>query len=342
MAQKRILYASPFIPAEWIASFGLEPFRLFPASPAHPFSTGHSEGLCLFAQAFLHAAEAAAAEAAAVVFATTCDQMRRASEAFAGGAQAGQPAAPVFLFNVPATWQSASAHALYREELLRLGRFLVRLGGASPGPERLAEVMLGYDNARQALRSQRQDSSAREAAEALVSLYQTGPGNSALTAQHPPLSTQYSALSTPPRLALLGGPVLREQFGLYDEIERGGARVVLDATETGERTLPAPFDRARLQNDPLEELARAYFHHIPDAFRRPNERLYEWLATELSARGVQGILLLRCVWCDLWHAEVPRLKERIALPVLELEPERIAAEAPRTQVRLQALLEMFT
>jgi benzoyl-CoA reductase/2-hydroxyglutaryl-CoA dehydratase subunit BcrC/BadD/HgdB len=136
--------------------------------------------------------------------------------------------------------------------------------------------------------------------------------------------------------------VLREQFGLYDEIERGGARIVLDATETGERTLPAPFDRERLRNDPLEELARAYFQHIPDVFRRPNERLYEWLATELSARRVQGILLLRCVWCDLWHAEAARLKERLNLPVLELEPSGMAAETPRTQVRVQALLELFT
>ena len=34
MRNKRILYASPFVPAEWIAAHGLEPFRLFPASPA--------------------------------------------------------------------------------------------------------------------------------------------------------------------------------------------------------------------------------------------------------------------------------------------------------------------
>jgi len=330
--RKFLLYTSPFVPAEWIAAHGLAPYRLFPASHSHAALSGSSEGLCPFAQAFT--AEAATHEAVAAVFATTCDQMRRAAEP---AERAGSH--PVFLFNVPATWQSPAAQTLYRDELLRLGRFLVRLGGARPDPAFLAEVMLSYDSARTSLQSQRQTLSARAAAEALVSFNQDGFGVRRLGAAFP-LAPDPSPLA--PRLALLGGPLLREQFGIYDEIERRGARVVLDATETGERTLPAPFDRARLRDDPLAELARAYFLHIPDACRRPNNLLYEWLAKELAARRVQGVLLLRCVWCDLWHAEAQRLKECLAVPVLELDPSGTAGAGLRTQERLQALLEMFT
>ena len=59
-------------------------------------------------------------------------------------------------------------------------------------------------------------------------------------------------------------------YAFFDLVERAGGRVVLDATEGGERTLPRPFDPARLAADPFEELADAYFDAIPDAFRRPN------------------------------------------------------------------------
>jgi len=325
MAGRRVLYSSPYVPAEFIAAHGLQPYRVFPARHARAFGSGANEGLCPYAKAFVE--EAASDADAAVIFATTCDQMRRASE------PAQAPGRPPFVFNVPATWQSATAQATYRAELERLGRFLVRLGGAAPVPGQLAATMLQYDGARASLRAARSDARALEAAEALVALYQ---------GTEPRASASGGAAASGPRLALLGGPLFRDQFSLYDDLEAAGARIVLDATETGERTLPAAFDPAAVRADPLGELARAYFGHIPDVFRRPNDGLYAWLARELAARRVQGVLLLRCVWCDLWHAEAPRLKERLGLPVVELDPSSAVPAAPRTQARVQAMLEIFT
>ncbi|MCY3023738.1 MAG: 2-hydroxyacyl-CoA dehydratase family protein [Planctomycetota bacterium] len=294
MPRDRILYSSPFIPAEWIAAHGFQPYRLFPASHAGAFPSGTNEGLCPYAKAFVEEAAVTqssgpSAMGAAVIFATTCDQMRRASE------------------------------------------------GTPPAPEQLAAVMRAYDDARAALRDARPAMRARAAAEALVALHQEGPATSV-----PRRDGAAPAARDGPRLALLGGPVFRDHYNLYDELEAAGVRVVLDATETGERTLPALFERARLQRDPFGELARAYFEHIPDVFRRPNTLLYEWLDRELAARGVQGILLLRCVWCDLWHAEAPRVKERFHLPVAEMDPSGTAAVGPGKESRLQALLEIFT
>ena len=54
---------------------------------------------------------------------------------------------PVFLMNVPSTWQTAAVRNLYRDELQRLGRFLVELGGSRRRAE-LAGMMLAYDQAR--------------------------------------------------------------------------------------------------------------------------------------------------------------------------------------------------
>ena len=128
---KDVLYASPFVPREWIAAHGLRP-RLVAAkalasgAPPQPSVMG----ACHFAETFLQ--RAASAEAS--VFVTGCDQMRRAADQVA-------PRDRVFLMNVPATWQTPAARQLYRAEIERLGAFLVGLGGVSPSPEALAAEM---------------------------------------------------------------------------------------------------------------------------------------------------------------------------------------------------------
>jgi benzoyl-CoA reductase/2-hydroxyglutaryl-CoA dehydratase subunit BcrC/BadD/HgdB len=125
-------------------------------------------------------------------------------------------------------------------------------------------------------------------------------------------------------------------------VEKYGGQVVLDASTTGERTEPGLFDRRRLQDDPLMELCQAYFGSIPDAFRRPNSELYKWLKHHIADRKVRGIIFLRYLWCDTWHAEVKRLKEWTPLPVLDLEHgDEERSNRQRTTLRIQAFLETF-
>lgn len=145
-------------------------------------------------------------------------------------------------------------------------------------------------------------------------------------------------------LALVGGPLPPQDYGLLDLVERCGGRIVLDASETGQRTLPPPLrprsSWAALRDHPLEELAAAYFLGIPDVFRRPNDRLYEWLAERIASRGVRGLLLRRYVWCDLWHAEWRRLAAWSPVPVLELDVADQEQGLPgRTLGRIEAFLE---
>jgi benzoyl-CoA reductase/2-hydroxyglutaryl-CoA dehydratase subunit BcrC/BadD/HgdB len=226
-----------------------------------------------------------------------CDQMRYAAALLQTRGQQ-----PLFLMNVPSTWQTETARRLYREEVRRLGRFLVQLGGREPSREELALAMRESEASRPAEESLPQD-------------------------------------AIP--LALLGGPMTQRDAPLVELIERSGARIVLDASETGERCRPLPFNRERLTADPLEALAEAYFH-IPDPFRRPNGPFYEWLGGRLAARGVRGILLRRYVWCDLWHAELYRLREWSPVPVLDLDAAQDdAAARARTTSRVEAFLEML-
>jgi benzoyl-CoA reductase/2-hydroxyglutaryl-CoA dehydratase subunit BcrC/BadD/HgdB len=135
--------------------------------------------------------------------------------------------------------------------------------------------------------------------------------------------------------------LLEKDLKILDLIEQAGGRVVLDATEGGERTLPDVFDRRRLAGDPLGELARAYFGTIPDVFRRPNDSLFDWLDEAVSQRRARGLLFHRYVWCDVWHAELSRVKQRSAVPVLEIDECDDDASLSRTGGRIEAFLELL-
>ena len=330
-AMPTIHYVSPFVPAEWIAAHGFAPVRLFPHQAGQGPLLGPLEGLCPYARAFANACGAdlpVRTAPAGVVAATTCDQMRRASEWLA---RDGLP--PLFTLNVPATWQTAGAQRMYLDELKRLGRFLVRLGATAPSDARLAEVMREWDTQREAARAARSRLTGRAYAEALAELHRTG--------RFPVPPASAPLLLQGARLALVGGPLCASDLWVYDLIEDSGGRVVLDATETGERALPPPFDRRGLSDAPLLELATAYFGRLPDAFRRPNSQLYAWLKQEFSARGVRGVLFVREVWCDLWHAEQERLREWCGLPFAELDFGGGGDARGRAETRVQTLLGML-
>jgi benzoyl-CoA reductase/2-hydroxyglutaryl-CoA dehydratase subunit BcrC/BadD/HgdB len=243
---------------------------------------------------------------------------------------------PAFLMNVPNTWQNLESQKLYIDELMRLSQFMVRLGGKSPSNDTLAGIMLEYDTARASVLAAREYLSAGRYAEAIAALGRDGSDKTLdyVTTARPAISGV--------RLAMIGGPLMKQDFDLFDLIEQSGGRIVLDATETGERGLCARFDRRRLRDDPLMELADAYFGGIQDASRRPNSELYKWLQRELASRKVQGIIFRRYLWCDIWHAELRRLKDRTDLPVLDIDTAGDNnIERHRTANRIRAFLEIL-
>ncbi|MGA2034962.1 MAG: 2-hydroxyacyl-CoA dehydratase family protein [Thermoguttaceae bacterium] len=326
---KTISYVSPFVPVEWIEAHGLRACR---ATLAGERGTGAVRGVCPYARAFVQAA-LDGAEVGGVVMTTTCDQMRHAAALVERHSDR-----PLFLMNVPATWQSPAARTLYRDEIRRLGRFLVELGGRSPTPAELAAVMLRCDEDRAALRL---EGPRLPGEKGTGTFCRNGPAG----ASHKRCLSPFPVPGGTPapqgvRLALVGGPLLQGDEAIFEMVHRAGGRVVLDATEGGRRSLPAALDRTRTAQDPLESLVAAYFDTIPDAFRRPNDGLYQWLDRELAAQEVRGILFWRYVWCDLWHAELHRLRQWSRLPVLEIN-DGDAASPARVIGRIEAFLEVL-
>jgi benzoyl-CoA reductase/2-hydroxyglutaryl-CoA dehydratase subunit BcrC/BadD/HgdB len=342
---KTIIYTCPYVPAEWIAAHGLHADRLLLDHVDSGFLPARTEGVCPYVRSFVGEVMNNRVADGAVVT-TVCDQMRRAFDIIVRNCDL-----PAFLMNVPSTWQTLTAQKLYVDELKRLSRFLVGLGGESPSQDTLAEIMLEYDDARTFIRSTRGRLSARRFAEAIAaggSLKGEAFGDGSSDSGHPqPVrqaqgSAALEAATLRIPLAIVGGPMMKPDFDLFDTIEQLGGRVVLDATETGERGMCPKFDRRRLAEDPLLELAHAYFAGIPDASRRPNSELYTWLKRELADRAVRGIIFRRYLWCDLWHAELGRLKDWSDLPVLDIDSagdnER---DLPRIQNRIRAFMEML-
>ncbi len=319
-----VAYSDPLVPPEWIRAHGLRPRRLRAASVARSPSASLT-GLCPYAGAF--ADRSAAPDLDAVIFTTACDQMRRVFEI------AREAPRPAFLLNVPSTWQTRAVHAHYRSEIERLGRFLESLGGSSPTGEALAAEMLRYDERRRRLRDLAGRLSPRAFARVIARHHETGE----VGGEDPGPTAGPGAVP----LALVGGPLLLDDLFLFDLVEERGARVVLDGTDTGLRTLPAPYDRRLLGRDPFGQLLASWFGVIPTVHQRPNALLYRWLAERFAETPVKGILLRRYVWCDLWHVEEERLREWTGLPVLALDEGAEGRARERMVQRLEAFLEML-
>ena len=93
--------------------------------------------------------------------------------------------------------------------------------------------------------------------------------------------------------------------------------------------------------DPLSELADACFDAIQDISQRPNSRFYQKLDRELRQSGIKGLIVRRYLWCDLWHAEIYRLKQWSPVPVLDLEIGNSPHEEKhRLAMRIQSFMEM--
>jgi hypothetical protein len=327
-----VFYTSPWVPAEWIRAHGLEPRGIWFAQDFALGSAPLAAGVCAFAQRVLRLAERESESA--VIFTTHCDQLRRGFDS-----AIAQAPARLFLFNLPATWQTGVAERLFCGELERLGRFLVRLGGQGPSPENLRAVLDHYASGRRRLLQAAGSCPGRQFAEALARFHWDGsvclPENSA-------------GVSGAVALALVGGPLPRAQWRLLGALEGAGARVVLDATEAGERSLwdtpppsglPEETDSAGDCGPALRGLARLYLTNCVDVFQRPNTRLYAWLRQRLDSRRARGLVLWAQVGCDLWRAEAQSLREAFGLPLLVLDADDAAGAWPRITSRIEAFAE---
>lgn len=317
---KKIVYSNPFVPPEWIAAHGLLPCRIMPPGEG---KSSHA-GRCPYAQAFVNAAQVIK-DGAAVVLTTTCDQMRRAHDTLQGSGL------PTFLLQVPSTWEHNSSLKAYNNEIKRLGSFLTELGGIPPTCEQLKCTMLDFDSKRTQVRASRRNIPGRVFCELA---FGHGRGISMFPSQG-----KQNGIP----IALFGSPITAHAMDLLDVIESAGGRIAWDGSESGEGGLCRPFNRQALAADPFQEMVRAYFSSIIHIGRRPNQMVFDWLREQVKNTKVSGVIFHRQVWCDLWHAEVARIREIVKVPMMDLESTGAwQAEAPRLRTRIEAFVEALS
>lgn len=288
---KKILFSSQYIPPEWIKAHGFEPIRCIPGH--HGIFEESGEGICPYAELFLRNAEIS--PYAAVIFTTRCDQMRRIFEFF----QSGRPKS--FLMNIPATWQSITARKLFIDELHRLSRFMLNLGGHECD---IVKLIASFTDKQ--------------------------------------IKKTAGKTSTGKKIAMMGGPVIESDKELDKLIVTHGGYIALDATEQGEIALPA-INPSKLAENPFEELVESCFVKTPDIAKRPNTQFYETVGKYIISRRIDAIIIKTYPWCDLWHAEIPRIKERFRLPVLNytVDINTPPSKDIRLKTRLKAFFEML-
>ena len=325
----QVFYTSPWVPPEWIKAHGLEPRGVWLAGDSRPLPL--AAGVCAFAESVVRLAETHSDSA--MIFSTHCDQLRRGFDVVAGGAPGR-----VFLFNLPATWQTAVAETnVLPPNWNDWAAFSWDWVASRPTVEGLAETMTRYRLARSQLLEAAAHLPARQYGEAIARFHWDGSVNL-------PENVRAPGTDAIP-LALVGGPLPPWQGHVLDAIESAGGRVVLNATEAGERSLGPAFApeqapvAACALSDLLHVLTRSFLDNCVDVFQRPNTRLYGWLKERLAARKVRGIVLWHYVGCDLWRAEAQPLREAFGLPVLLLDANEAAGDASRQSGRIEAFLE---
>ena len=128
-----------------------------------------------------------------------------------------------------------------------------------------------------------------------------------------------TGMSAPPCTGIIGGHFCGNVERVHCFFARHGIRVDLWGCEGGEP--------------------------VGDICQRPNDAFYANLNRIIHERKLDGLIVVRTTWCDIWRAAFVRLQETLAVPVTEWVFDGQCAEQPfpdaRSATRLEAFCELL-
>ena len=84
---------------------------------------------------------------------------------------------------------------------------------------------------------------------------------------------------------------------------------------------------------------------VGDVFQRPNTLFYDQVQAVIAERHLDGILVVRTTWCDVWRLASVRLHEVVKVPVLEwvMDSQCLGQSFPdgSSTTRLEAFCELL-
>lgn len=307
--KRTVEYICPFVPAELISAWGLSPCRkkLAGNPDGADVDAAHNSSVPRhnLSAGVCPIAESMlfefSATAAAGVIFSTTCDQMRRAHEIFAERR---PDVSTFLLNVPASWQDAACGKYYLAELDRLGEFLCKIGGRRPDDKTLADIIRTYAKLRE---------------ENIVA---------------------ESKKDCRIKVAIVGSELRREDDWIFSYVRDCGGEIVFDATCNGEMCLPSSVVPACVDDDPLRALAEMYFD-MPHPSQRPDSKFFDYVSANVERRKIDGVVLVRMSWCDTCHGFARRLKQKLALPFLEISEADQADGKAHIQNRLSAFMEMF-
>lgn len=121
------------------------------------------------------------------------------------------------------------------------------------------------------------------------------------------------------RVGVLGGHFCGDQQSVVRFFEKRGIHISLWGCESGE--------------------------WVGDVFQRPNTLFYDQVQAVIAERHLDGILVVRTTWCDVWRLASVRLHEVVEVPVLEwvMDSQCLGQSFPdgSSTTRLEAFCELL-
>jgi len=275
----------------------------------------------------------------ALVFVNTCDMMRRLPEVVRNVVDI-----PVFQIYLPRTAEDFPNRLNeFLRQLEKMMNFLKTLTGVD-GLPRLTSTITEYNRLRQALKAldetRIQEPPPVKGSEILdlvllATLLKSEDVIELISEKmpHQPVNSQPAL----PRVLLAGSILTEEDRRTITLLEKELA-IVADTICTGTRFFT---ETVEVKDDPLIALANYYFNLIPCAFRRPNDRLYDFTHKLIAERLVQGIIYKTLLYCDPWRFEVQTHRTKLQLPVLEIDSDYSEKNYQQLRTRIEAFAEML-
>ena len=153
--------------------------------------------------------------------------------------------------------------------------------------------------------------------------------------------TQWPDNDNSPKIAFTGGPLSQSIRNDVNDIINGyNGCVYFDATEDQLSRSCIKFNPESIQQDTLSELTRAYFM-LPAIWKRPNTSFIDYFCNQSRQRSIDGVIIFRHVFCDMWSSQLFEFKRRLSVPVIDINLEDSACLAESAVSRIHSFMEIL-
>lgn len=150
-----------------------------------------------------------------------------------------------------------------------------------------------------------------------------------LTGSHPAYAGSF-------RIVLAGSPEIPGDDTVASVVEEAGG-CLIPVNCSGQAGFPENTPDSFSPGD----LGRLYFHAGRCIRRRPNNDVFDLIASAVTRYRASGVILRTLPFCDLWYTEKVRFKDRLPVRVQVLNAGFSPGEKERTAVRIESFIQIL-